>query len=89
MLEVGKLYRHHMIRSRPGARILGCIMHRDDNGKWNGNILTVQPITDNAGSMIFIEMYENDILNLGKNNMGIFLAGDRFVMVYTDLVEAI
>jgi hypothetical protein len=57
-------------------------VHRDDNGKWNGNISTVQPITDYAESLMFVEMSE-------VNKSGIFLAGDRFVMINVELVEAL
>lgn len=82
MLEVGKLYRHHMIRTHPGVRILGCIVYRGVDGDWIGGIDTIAIITDYAESLMFVEMSE-------AKKSGIFLAGDRFVMIDVELVEAL
>ena len=90
-LEVGKLYRHHMIKGQPGQKINGCFVKRGkydyDNGMygWNGGVNTIGDITEYADALMLVEFYHQ----ADRMPFGIFLVGDRFVMIDPCLVEPV
>lgn len=90
MLEVGKLYRHLMIKEQPGKSILGCFVTGSIvNGSrtWTGGVETLGDITEWAGAMMLIEylpLYEGY-----RTHMAIFLVGDRFVMLTPKTIEPV
>ncbi len=91
MLEVGKLYRYYTYNGKSGQIIRGCIVKRGgmiDNGLsgWLGDINTIEDITEYAGAMLLVEYYE-----AGSQYMpyGIFLVGDRYVMLDPAVVELV
>ena len=91
MLQVGKLYRHHMITKQPGERIRGCFVKRGnydyDNGMygWTGGINSIGEITEYADAMLLVEFHHE----ARRPVFGIFLVGDRFVMINPNLVEPV
>lgn len=90
-LEVGKLYRHHMVTKQPGETIRGCFVKRGnwqyDNGMygWNGGINTIGDITAYAHALLLVEFHHED----RSMPFGIFLVGDRFVMIDPCMVEPV
>ena len=90
-LEVGKLYRHHMIKTHPGMTIRACFVKRGnydyDNGMygWNGGINSIGEITEYANAMMLVEFHHQD----RRMPFGIFLVGDHFVMIDPCLVEPV
>ena len=101
MLEAGKLYRHRMVRLMPDQPIKACVVKRSASNPtgWVGGINTIDNIKDYAGGMMLVEYYftaggERAAISAGAvgqphNPWGIFLAGDRFVMLDTQFVEAV
>jgi len=100
--EVGKLYRHRMVRMMPDEPIKACIVKRSCTNPtgWVGGINTIQNIKDCAGGMMLVEYYDIAIHLLPghipagavgdpHNPWAIFLAGDRFVMLDVEFVEPV
>lgn len=91
MLEVGKLYRHHMV-SDPRQSIRGCFVKRGrydyDNGMygWTGGTNTIGDITEYAHALLLVEFHQQTPRRMA---CGIFLVGDRFVMLDPHLVEPV
>ena len=98
MLKAGKLYRHRMVRLMPDQPIKACVVKRSASNPtgWVGGINTIVNIKDYAGGMMLVEYYFNaedpaaisaGAVGQPHNPWGIFLAGDRFVMLDTEFVE--
>ena len=86
MLKVGKLYRHHMIKTHPGMTIRACYVKRVHN-EWYGGIDTIGDITEYGHAMLLVEYQKREPYN--RSNYAIFLVGDRFVRMDPCLVEPI
>lgn len=93
MLEVGKLYRHHMVSGNPRQTIRGCFVKRGkydyDNGMygWTGGVNTIGDITEYAHALLLVEVVH--VQTPRRTARGIFLVGDRFVMLDPHLVEPV
>lgn len=98
--EIGKLYRHRMVRMMPDHPIKACVVHRSSTNPtgWLGGINTIQNIEECAGGMMLVEYYDfapdPAAISAGAvgdrhNPWAIFLAGDRFVMLDVEFVEPV
>lgn len=100
--EIGKLYRHRMVRMMPDHPIKACVVRRSSTNPtgWLGGINTIQNIEECAGGMMLVEYYDfapdPAAISAGAvsgvrsgNPWAIFLAGDRFVMLDVEFVEPV
>jgi len=90
-LEVGKLYRHKMLRTHPNNPIMACIVKRSSSNpaEWVGGINSIVNITEYADCMMFVENSQWASPASALEFVPVFLIGDRFAMIDAEFVEAV